>query len=148
MAKTSSPAASPPTDSVSDQFEAIDLYGNWKLKKLTFHPPASPFGLEENKSKFKIKNKGAQHVLIKKSNVQWNGNAPEIVLTELTGVGTQIEQALHAANFRLMAMVDFNGETYRVAFGSNDNGATLLVDAEGPQVGGHPGGFGTAGRGG
>jgi hypothetical protein len=149
--KTSSSAPPPPTAALSVDYEAIDLYGNWKVKKLTFKSPVAPFGLEKNKSKFKIRNKGTQHVLIKKSNVDWNGNDTEIPLTELSSVGgSQADQALYNANFRLKAMVTFNGDgsTYRVAFGSDDNGETLHVDAESAVPQPNPGGFGTAGRGG
>jgi hypothetical protein len=151
MAKKTSSSAPPPTAALSVDYEAIDLYGNWKLKKLTFKAPTAPFGLEKNKSKFKIRNQGTQHVLVKKSNVDWNGNDTEIPLTELSPIGgSQAEQALYNANFRLTALVTYNGDgsKYRVAFGSDDNGESLLVDAESAVPQPNPGGFGTAGRGG
>lgn len=129
------------------QLEPIDLYGNWKVTKLLFQPPATPYGLKKNKSKFKIKNKASKHILVKKKDIGWNGNDTDIPLTEVTSA----EPVLFNANLRLKGVITFKGAKYEVAFGSNDNGVTLQIQVvpkgQGYAVG-FPGGTGTAGRGG
>ena len=80
--------------------EPIDLYGNWKVTKLTFQPPAKPYGLKKGVSKFKIRNKASKHVLIKKKSVGWNAEKAEIPLTEVTSS----EPVLFNANLRLKAI--------------------------------------------
>ena len=126
-------------------FEPIDIYGNWKVTDIKLQPPPTPFGIEKGKSKFKIRNKGSKHVLIKKKNVGWNGAATEIALTEVTSALAP----LFNANFRLRAIVTFKGYKYEVAFGSDDNGEQLEIQVL-PFKDDDPitGGSGTAGRGG
>jgi hypothetical protein len=127
------------------ELEPIDLYGNWKVTKLQFQPPAKPFGLKKGASKFKIKNKASKHVLIKKKSVGWNGAKTEIPLQEVTSS----EPVLFNANLRLKAIIKFKGVRYEVSFGSDDNGVSLKIQiVPVDYLAGIPGGTGTAGRGG
>lgn len=127
--------------------EPIDIYGNWTVTEVNDTPPqGEPFGLKQG-SKFKIRNKGSKHVLIKKERVEWNGNQAEIPLTAVT-------QARHGMLFnsgkRLKAIVKFNGNgrRFEVSFSSKDNGVSLEIEAVSVAGGAITGGSGTAGRGG
>jgi hypothetical protein len=127
--------------------EPIDLYGNWQVTDLLFQPPAKPYGLQEELSKFKIRNKGSSHYLIKKRSVGWNGRRKAIRLTEVT----RAEPVLFNGNMRLVAKVRFARKRYEVSFGSDDNGVTLkiqVIPSKKTRAQGFPGGTGTAGRGG
>ena len=125
--------------------EPIDIYGNWKVTDIKLQPPPKPFGIEKAKSKFKIRNKQAQHVLVKKKDVAWNGNQNEIVLTEVASTGT--DAALFNNNFRLKAVVTFGGLNHEVALGSDDNGVSLKIQVVSQNPSTDPGGTGVAGRG-
>jgi hypothetical protein len=126
--------------------EPIDLYGNWKVTQLTFGRPKRAFGLRKGRSKFKIRNKGLRHVLVKKRGVGWNGRDSVIPLQEVTNSGPHA--ALFSANVRLRAIVTFRRGKYEVSFGSRDNGESLRILVV-PVAGGPiRGGSGTAGRGG
>ena len=127
------------------QLEPIDIYGNWTVKTLKVSHKAK-HGLKVRKSKFKIRNNGSGHVFVKKQFVDWNGNATEIPLEEITSH----DEGDYAAGLRLKAKVKIEGGCYAVRFGSDSSGRTLrfyikeiLDDAYLP----NQGTWGTSGRG-
>jgi hypothetical protein len=126
--------------------EPIDIYGNWKVTRLRF-PRTIKHGLTEGVSTFKIRNKGARHVLIKKEGVPWNGDKTEIPLFSVPK-----KLLAHTLGFRLQATVKSGNQTLVVLFGSKDSGESLRFDIrkmlQGTMGRPHAGSFGTAGRGG
>lgn len=127
----------------NNALEPIDIYGNWKIRRVKFERPKKPYGLRMG-SKFKIMNIGSEHVLVKKSGVGWDGPR-EIPLT----VVEKSNKRLFKANLRLTGDVTFRGDLYEASFGSQDSGKSLkvqVVSKHHPQT--EPGGTSTAGRGG
>jgi hypothetical protein len=131
------------TKSSEADAKPVEIYGNWKVKSVTLEPPTPTIGIEENKSKFEIKDKGTKHVLKKKGNiadVRWDGDKSEI---ELTDVPTN---HVGFGDYKLMAMIKLDGNDYELLLGSEDSGDELLIQLTSVEPEGQPGGSGSAGR--